>query len=426
MRLLCITNAYPPLAQGGYGEICADVMSGLADRGHRVKVLTCGAMLRGFVPASEPASNRRVEVERALHFVPAAWRKPLPGVRAVRHDQEVIQRTLAECWDAVLVWHLAGVMKTSLRLVHDSGVPVLYMLHDRWVLYERPGALYVRWAALDRLGAAALREAAGTLLSPLGLELRAPPIRSEGHVCFVSNWLEREHTRRGWFAEKAQIVRCGVDVPGFRSARGAPPERPPRTLLYAGRIEPRKGLDVLLRALAESGYDFELTVAGPLDDPGYLEQMQELAGKLGVADRIRWAGELSREEVRRALGSHDVLVFPSIEVEAYALGLLEALAAGILVVTSAEGGPLEYLAHGYNSLLFPPGDHSALAGCLEQLRNEPELAGQLETGAAETAERISLAAVLDQIERYLEDVSAGGEGRPPLREPAPDTVRPVQ
>jgi glycogen synthase len=394
VRVLGITNGYPPVARGGYGEICADVMSGLARRGHVVTMLTC----RPSDGATSDHVDDGVTVRRVLDEALAPWRRPVTGMRAVIHDAKVVRAALDEGVDVAVVWHCRGIVKTSLRLLHEAGVPVLYQLHDRWVLYERPGSLLVPWARLDRLGARLPRELLGRMAAHW-IELRAPRIERDGVACFVSEWLEGEHTSRGWRPRRREIVRCGVDVAAF--ARATPPTEPPRRLVFAGRIEPRKGLDVLVRSLAVGDPGLTLTVAGPVDNAGYRDRVHELAARLDVADRVEWLGEVPRGEVRALLASHDVLVFPSIGVEAYALGLLEALAAGTLVVSSAPGGPREYLRDGENSLLFEPGDVAGLTQALVRLREEKGLAQRLLDGARATAGEISLDAIVDQVELLI-------------------------
>jgi glycosyltransferase involved in cell wall biosynthesis len=398
MRILSITNDYPPHAQGGYGEIAADMMSTLAQRGHDVCVLT----------RAEPGPDeiRGARVVRRLGFVPGVWRRPVAGLRVARGDQPLLRELLAEGWDVCVAWHLRGILKTNLRLIHDAGIPVLYQLHDRWVLYERPGSIHVPWARLDRLGAARARELAGSLATRVtGLEMRAPPIRDEGTACFTSHWLEDWYREAGWVPARAEQVPCGVDLARF-AAPPRPAARPPETALYAGRVEPRKGLDVALRALAASRSRLRLTIAGPPDDLAYLEQMRALATELGLADRARFAGELPREAIVAELGRHDVLLYPSTGVEAYSLGLIEGLAAGCVVVTSAPGGPREYLEPDRNSLVFAPGDVAALTRALDALEDDPALAERLRAGAAQTAQALSLAVVVDKLERLLVQAAA--------------------
>lgn len=394
LRLLGITNSYPPTARGGYGEACADVMGGLAHRGHEVTVLTCAEPGGGIVDRVQGVRVRR-ELDRVL----APWRRPAAGLRAVRHDARIVQEEARDA-DAVLAWHCRGIVKTSLRLLHEAGMPVLYQLHDRWILYERPGSLYIPWTRLDRVGATLPRELVGQLAAPW-MELRAPRFDRLGTACFVSEWLEREHTRRGLTPRRREIVPCGVDVERF--ARPVPIRQPPSRLLFAGRLEPRKGLDVAVRALAQSDSALTLTVAGPVDDLAYLDRVKALVSELGLRERIDWLGEVSRTDVPGLLADHDVLVFPSTGVEAYALGILEALASPMLVVTSAIGGPRDYLRHEVNALLHEPGDFAGLARVLARLRAEPDLAGRLLEGASRTATAISLDAVLDQVEALVRE-----------------------
>lgn len=396
MRLLGLTNLYPPVAGGGYGEVCADVMDCLAARGYEVEMLVAQGGTAG-----EPEPGRpRVHADLAYALAP--WRHPLRGARATAAAVRTVERVVAERRpDAAIVWHMRGVPKPALNPLHDADIPTLYMLHDRWVLYERAGGPdLLPWPAIDRLGGRALRGAVARM-APGRLDLRAPPIAEEGIVCFVSEWMRGEYAARGWVPRTAHIVPAGVDVEHFRRARTRPVARPPERMLYAGRIHPTKGLDVAVRALAQAGAQLSLTVAGAVDDPDYAESVRELAERLGVAPRLTWLGEVPRAEVARLLGDHDVLVYPSIGPEGYSLGLIEGFAAGMLIVTSAPGGPQEYLHHERNALLFDPGDATALAEALRRLDGDPDCPARLLDGASASAKALGLDAVVDQVESLV-------------------------
>ena len=223
---------------------------------------------------------------------------------------------------------------------------------------------------------------------------------------FASGWVRDEHALAGWFARDEGTLPTGVDVEGIRARRAQPPRTPPERLLFAGRIHRSKGLHVAVRALAEVPKGMTLSVAGPLDDAEYYEGVRQLARELGVFERIDWLGALPhRDEVLDLLASEDVLIYPSIAGEGYSLGLLEAFAAGILVVTSAPGGPREYLEHERNALVFEPGDASMLASQLRRLHEDPELVRVLAVGARGTAARLSLDRVVDQFEETLRTAS---------------------
>jgi glycosyltransferase involved in cell wall biosynthesis len=376
MRLLGITDTYPPSGLGGYAEICADVMEGLAARGHEVELLAC---------EGEPATDLRagVTVRRELRRVLAAWRRPLRARAAERADAAAIERAVGRGIDAVLVWHPRGVVKPPLRLLHLAGIPVLYMLHDRWVLYERPGSVFVPWARREDTAVRLLRE---------------PPIASEGIVCFNSQWLRDEHARLHWHPRHEHLIPCGLPPALTALAERDPGPRGTTRLLFAGRVDPSKGIDDALEALADLPAEVTLSVAGIVTDAQYADALRARSG-----DRVRWLGELTREALFDAFAEHDVLVYPSREAESFGLGILEAQAAGLVAVTSAPGGPREFLVDGENCLLHEPGDVAGLVRAVQRLQDEPGLAQRLRDAGRATARAMPLGAVVDQVEALLRE-----------------------
>src|SRR4051794_3234316 len=101
------------------------------------------------------------------------------------------------------------------------------MLHDRWVLYERPGSVFVPWARRERAAVRLLRE---------------PPIAEEGGVCFNSRWLRDEHARLHRRPQDAHIIGCGLP-PSLTPLPRDPDPRGTSRPLFAGRIVPSKGIE---------------------------------------------------------------------------------------------------------------------------------------------------------------------------------------
>jgi glycogen synthase len=384
MRILGITNSYPPLAGGGYGEICADVTAGLAGRGHDVTVLTAG---EAFDPAARtaPPEVDGVDVRRELDYVLAAWRSPRRARAAERHDAAVLGREIERGVDAALVWHMRGVVKPPVRLLHEHGIPVLYMLHDRWVLYERPGSVFAPWARAERTAVRLLRE---------------PPIAEEGVVCFNSAWLRDEHARLGWRPRRGHVVPCGLSDGVLARTTAGPRGRADR-LLFAGRIDPSKGVHDAVASLALLPTEVTLSVAGYPSDARYEAELRERVERLGLGERVRWLGALSRDRLVETFGEHDVLVYPSREPESFGLGILEAQAAGLVAVTSATGGPREFLVDGENCLIHAPGDAEALAAAVRDLRADPARAERLSREGMRTAAAMPVAAVVDRVDSLL-------------------------
>ena len=133
-----------------------------------------------------------------------------------------------------------------------------------------------------------------------------------------------------------------------------------------GRLEPQKGVDVLIRALADVE-DATLLVVG---DGSEREKLEELARAVGVSERVEWKGW--SDTPRSYLGMLDVFVLPS-RNEGFPLALLEALLAGTAVVATDVGSVAEAIRNGETGLLVPPEDHVALAGALRRLIEDQAL-----------------------------------------------------
>jgi glycosyltransferase involved in cell wall biosynthesis len=135
---------------------------------------------------------------------------------------------------------------------------------------------------------------------------------------------------------------------------------------------PAKGVDVVCRAMVELPEDAVLWVVGTGGEEGSLRR---LCLELGIEGRVVFLGQKAR--VEPFLQAADCFVCPSLWAEAAGLTNLEAQASGLPVVASRIGGIPEYVEEGQTGLLFPPGDHHALAVCLRQLHDNPGFSRQL-------------------------------------------------
>ncbi|MFP5298759.1 MAG: glycosyltransferase, partial [Actinomycetota bacterium] len=115
--------------------------------------------------------------------------------------------------------------------------------------------------------------------------------------------------------------------------------RRPRTAVFAGRLLPWKGVSLALRAISLSP-GWHLTICGDGPDRA---RLQRLAGKLGLSDRVTFAGWLPRQQLRSVLGSSEVFLFPSLHDEGGWV-VTEALQAGAAVICLDIGGPPELVS----------------------------------------------------------------------------------
>lgn len=169
--------------------------------------------------------------------------------------------------------------------------------------------------------------------------------------------------------------------PGPSSPRARTPEDPLR-LLFLGNLIPRKGLHVLLKALATlTRTPWELTVVGSLEAaPSYAKRMQREAADQGLA--VRFLGSLPDGQVRRMLETHHVLVVPS-QYEGFGIVYLEAMGFGVVPVATRSGAAGEIIDHGKNGILIDAGDWRALALELSRLAGDGQKWQALSRGAQE-------------------------------------------
>jgi glycosyltransferase involved in cell wall biosynthesis len=185
---------------------------------------------------------------------------------------------------------------------------------------------------------------------------------------------------------KVAVIHCGVDTRRFEPApvNGGRPSRESLEVFCIGTLHEVKGQRYLIEAcrrLAARGVPFTCHFVG--DGPDQQELMQH-AVQAGIADRVRFLGRLTQEEVRAALRRSDVVAAPSVPTrngrrEGIPVALMEAMACGVPVVASRISGIPELIEDGTSGLLVEPRDSDGLADALERLR-DPSLSRRL--GAA--------------------------------------------
>ncbi len=177
---------------------------------------------------------------------------------------------------------------------------------------------------------------------------------------------------------RAVQVPCGVDAAHFRprsrvAARrrlGLSVDEP--LVLYVGRIEPLKGIDILLRAVADmEGRFCLLVVGGDRKDYRRKSELRRLAEEIGIKERVSFQDAVSHDRLPLYYNAADICVVPSY-YESFGLVALEAMACGVPVVASRVGGLLETVRDGETGYLVPWRCPEPFAERLEMLlANEP-------------------------------------------------------
>lgn len=397
MRILVVSNVYPPDAVGGYEVACHGVVEHLADR-HETFVLTSrrGGDLR--------SSDR---VFRELPWMPARISDVPRAPQAARAAATIMRERIAMLRpDLVFVWNAACIPESAIRVAEESGVPVAYSIMEHW---------FGRQYRIDQF--------TKFLIDP------QPDIPRRAWACGVQVWNRSVSSLRLDFAARpvvgviwnAQFMRDANPQPAAATLGlgrviplGSPrdiefsnlPRRTdsPPTLLFAGRVVPDKGPDLLIRALAEiapSYADARAVFAGPAADESYLDELKSLGRSLGVSDRIEFTGQLSASELGASISRSSVLVIPSRWPEPAPLMAVEGAFARIPIVAARAGGIPEQFEDRHEVLLFDVDDTSHLARCLIETLSDPAETSARVEAARRRAENYRFSHYARKVEEFL-------------------------
>ncbi|MEU6411860.1 glycosyltransferase [Microbispora sp. NPDC046933] len=387
MRIALVSEHASPLATlggvdaGGQNVHVAALALALAERGNEVVVHT---------RRTSPDQPDAVPMARGVtvEHVPAGPAEPLPKDELLPYMPE-FGAHLARRWKAeppdlahAHFWMSGLATLTAAEPLH---IPVVQTYHAL-------GTVKRRWQG----------EADTSPPSRIAIE-RDIGRRAVAVIATCSDEV-RELVAMGVPRERIRVVPCGVDLGLFRPDGPAAPRRDRPRVLSIGRMVPRKGVDTSVRAMRQVP-GAELVIAG--GDPGDEEstRLRALADGLGLGDRVRLIGSVSRSEVPALMRSADILVTVP-WYEPFGMVPLEALACGVPVVASAVGGHLDTVAG--CGVLVPPRRPRALSRALGDLLARPELRAALSAAGARRARaRYGWPRIAEQTESVYRNLAGG-------------------
>lgn len=415
LRLLFLTNFYPPASLGGYEEWCQEVAEGLRGRGHEVRLLT-SQYGRSIHHADDPAWVHRqlhLEMEFAslrngLSFFTSRHRREADSLSALRHHINTFQP------DWVLVWGMWN-MPWSLPALAESLRPerVVYYLGDYWPTLPPQYLNY--WQAPAQSWLTALPKWLLNLPARWLLARAERPSLTFPHALFCSHFLQQELQRQGIAFGRTQVVSGAVDTRPYRSANGQGPNSNQTDkglrLLYVGRLRPDKGietatqaLDYLVNHLGERQIHLHIVGQG---EPAYERHLRQMVNQAGLNQYVTFSGVVAKAELAQIYHQADVLLFTSIWQEPFGRVIVEAQAAGLVVVGTATGGAAELLLDEETGLRFAPERPQQLARQIQRLKADPALYHRLaQAGQARAVNQFDLKRMVQQIETYLCDINA--------------------
>ena len=225
----------------------------------------------------------------------------------------------------------------------------------------------------------------------------------------VSTTEEKEDLRRYYQVprHRVQVIPPGVDLELFQPMEKADARqllglREEKVILYVGRVESLKGLNILLQAVAildDAANTRLLIVGGSSENDRELQRLGTMAQRLGIEDSVTFTGSLRQTELPTYYGAADVFVLPSY-YESFGLVALEAMACGTPVVASRVGGLKTFVEDGKTGYLIPWRCPEPFAQRLDVLLANPDLRATMGKAARAKARQMSWSGVVDRMQDF--------------------------
>jgi glycogen(starch) synthase len=407
MRILFLSNFYPPASRGGYEQWCQEIADGLRSKGHTVEVLTSEHGKSGLQIPDPAWVHRSLHLEMELASLKNAFqffthRKKREQAN-LKYVEEFIKRFKP---DVALIWGMWNLHYSIPALIEKQMTgQVAYYMGDYWPALPNQFENY--WNAAPRSSFTGLPK---LLLKPFAKSILArekrPEIKLE-HVLFPSVFMQNEFKQKEIMLTHTQIVYGAIDTSPYASSKKKQGDG--LSLLYIGRLSQEKGVHTSIQAV---GYlvrvhgfnNIKLTVIGN-GEPQYEAYLRQLVDQEKVASFVTLVPAQPKEALPALYQQADVFLFTSIWPEPFGRVIVEAMASGLVVIGTPVGGAAEIMTENENALIFIPDDPISLAQQIQKLSMSSALRVRLADHGRETAvNKFDVQRMTTEIETYLESL----------------------
>jgi glycosyltransferase involved in cell wall biosynthesis len=428
MKILVLTNLYPPHHAGTFDNHCQTVTESLRLRGHAILVLTSSHGLR--------TEQRDGEIERRLQLNGVFGHPSLTGVMELKpvevYNNDVLREALDQFQpDVVHVFSLFGLSKSLIFTLYNSKRPVVYDVFDHWLsanvredpwlhFWNSPSLPFLAQStrkALEMSGERIRLDSTAPTRLMRGYD-RVPGIFGEGRdravvapnsipgfrfnrIYFCSQTLKHLTEQVGFCVNHAGVIYPGITAAYIGDIK--PAGVPMRRFLIVTRLTEESGVMTALKALKiarAARLDVTLSIYGRGDSKYVADLRSFVVANQLPADFLNVSNQ--NTDLPEVYKRHDVLLHTPEWAEPFPFTPLEAMGCGLPVIGARSGGMEELLRHGENALTYPAGDAEALASRIQELQISPALRCQMaETAQAEVLARFNDTTVIDQIENFL-------------------------
>jgi len=416
MKILFISNLYPPNVYGGYERLCFDVASALHGNGHDITVLTSS-----YGEKKDQDIDHDVRRELFLFASEGNIYKEYREDNDIRLEHETgnlkkIDAVLDEVKpDIVFVWNLYFLNQGLIQALDNCGIPTTYLLTDNWMIaLLNPsfiGSYFSNNVLPNSKNENRFRYYFLKLARSVRRLLSKNKFNMRGRAIFPSRYMSGLYKDAGFYFEGGESI-C---YHGVRFLHSDAVKRVHRRLfrnekevrlLFAGRVVDIKGVHIAIEAVKEileknPGKSIKLTIVGDTQDQEYYQQLKTLIDRLGINDSIIFEPSVKEDRLFELFQEHDIYLFPSL-YEPFSLTLIHALESGIPTVASNVGGNIEIVHDRKTGLLFRSNDARDLAEKIMRLIVDDTLRSDISQSAVSYAGAFTFENMVSRIEKDLE------------------------
>ena len=399
MKILVISNLYPPHSIGGYEERCRQIVDRLIERGHEIRVLTSTHGIEK--EQIESNIHRRLKVHG---YFGHQWLKIIKLYNLEKDNRLILLEEMQSFKpDIIYIFNLNGLNKGLILTLQESKLPTVFDISDHWLADSLKIDVWLKWWN-GETGTFKARLARCILkISGLAnfIRAKAPFAKWEDiqfkRIYFGSKALKQLTIKNGFKVEHAAVIYTGIDCKNFKQRIE---NKEFSRLLFVGRLHEDKDTVTAIRALKLLPANFSLTIYGH-GEKEYVDFLKKEA--CDMQDRVSFKFATSKEMVN-VYSEYDVLVFTSAWEEPFSRTPLEAMTSKLPVISTLEGGTRELIRHGKNALSYKTSDASDLAKQILQMENQPaERARIVETAYNDVITNFDIQSGIEKIESYLQE-----------------------
>ena len=376
MRILTLSNYYPPHFIGGYEIACKETMDFLKEKGHEVVILTSDYHITH--------DSKEDNVLRDLHLINYSKTSRIQKTIDEYKNYKILLNIIEEIKpDLVYFWSLRGIGLHIIKAVEEKNIPKVFEIGDFWMYgYMQKESKFKQTV---------------TSFFPF---LNHKNIKISPAIC-VSQWVAKE-MKELYNSEKTYFYPNATSIPKkeiFKDNKNV-------KFIFAGRIDDEKGLHLAIEALNKfalkhphKAFSFDIFGDG---EKTYIDKCKIISTP--IASKIHFRGRVqSREEIYQ---DASILLMPTKMREPFGLVVIEAMAYKCAVIATNAYGPSEIIDHGENSLLFDISDPDDLLVQIEKLYLNTKYLHELQENAYKhVLQNYSISKVKSEVEILLKSIA---------------------